>query len=59
MLRAAALMMLALFLVSGFCLYGCQTVKKTEQQAERRFELDSDAAYPQGVEAQVEEYGEP
>ncbi|MFA4984516.1 MAG: hypothetical protein WC559_04335 [Candidatus Omnitrophota bacterium] len=59
MLRTAALVMLAVFSLTGFCLYGCQTVKDTEQQAGRRFTLDSDATYPQGVEAQVEEYGEP
>ena len=38
---------------------GCQTVKQDVDNAEKDLRLDSDPMYPDGLEKEIEERGEP
>lgn len=48
-----------IFIFTAAFILGCQTVEKTGQVIKEDFKLDSDPTYPQGLQHEVDEYGEP
>lgn len=59
MLRMFFVFITGIFILGAISIYGCKSLEKPAKEIREDFKLDSDPVYPQGLEKEIEEHGEP